>query len=124
MRNKWLSFASLLVIALMLNASVNAQKNSGNKPARTKSDKTNMQWIEMGPSNQGGRIKTVLIDKNNSNLIYAGAIAGGLWKSTTSVPLGLKLLTTPIILLLAVYTKVQMAIYTLEPENILVIRII
>jgi len=84
MRNKWLSFAAFLVVALMLNASVNAQKNSGNKPARTKSDKTNMQWIEMGPSNQGGRIKTVLIDKNNSNLIYAGAIAGGLWKSTTS----------------------------------------
>lgn len=83
MRNKWLSFASFLMIVLMLSASVNAQRNSNSKTDRTKSEKTNMQWIEMGPANQGGRIKSILIDKTNSSLIYAGAIAGGLWKSTT-----------------------------------------
>ena len=77
MRNKWLSFAAFLVVALILNASVNAQRSSNNKPVRTKSDKTTMQWIEMGPSNMGGRTRAILFDKDNPNLIYAGAISGG-----------------------------------------------
>lgn len=83
MRNKWLSFAAFLVVALILNASMNAQRSSNNKPVFTKSDKTTMQWIEMGPSNMGGRTRAILIDKDNPNLIYVGAIAGGLWKTTT-----------------------------------------
>jgi len=61
---------------------MNAQRGSNNNAVRTKSDKTNMEWIEMGPSNQGGRTRALLIDKDNPNLIYVGAIAGGLWKST------------------------------------------
>lgn len=61
-----------------------AQRSSTNKSVHTKSLKTTMEWIEMGPSNLGGRTRAILIDKNNPNLIYAGAIAGGLWKSTTA----------------------------------------
>jgi len=61
---------------------VNAQKgsdvlnNSGSKSL-------NLQWEEMGPNNIGGRTRAILIDMNNSNIVYAGGVAGGLWKSTT-----------------------------------------
>ncbi|HON18220.1 MAG TPA: T9SS type A sorting domain-containing protein [Salinivirgaceae bacterium] len=40
-------------------------------------------WIEKGPNNIGGRTRVVLIDKNNPNTLWAGAVAGGIWKSTT-----------------------------------------
>jgi len=40
-------------------------------------------WNELGPNNIGGRTRAILIDKNNRNLLYAGAVSGGLWKSTT-----------------------------------------
>jgi hypothetical protein len=40
-------------------------------------------WSDLGPNNVGGRTRAILVDKNNSNLIYAGAVSGGLWKSTT-----------------------------------------
>ncbi len=40
-------------------------------------------WRELGPSNVGGRTRAILVDKNNSNLLYAGGVSGGLWKSTT-----------------------------------------
>lgn len=43
----------------------------------------NVTWQEMGPSNVGGRTRALLIDKNNANVMYAGGVAGGLWKSTT-----------------------------------------
>lgn len=39
-------------------------------------------WDEIGPDNVGGRTRALLVDKNNSNRIYAGGVAGGLWIST------------------------------------------
>jgi photosystem II stability/assembly factor-like uncharacterized protein len=42
-----------------------------------------MKWEEMGPNNIGGRVRAILVDKNNSNTLYAGGVSGGLWKSTT-----------------------------------------
>ncbi len=41
-----------------------------------------VNWIEMGPSNVGGRTRAILFDKNDNNKIFAGGVAGGLWKST------------------------------------------
>lgn len=41
-------------------------------------------WEESGPDNVGGRTRALLIDKNNPNIMYAGGVAGGLWKSTTA----------------------------------------
>jgi photosystem II stability/assembly factor-like uncharacterized protein len=41
-------------------------------------------WDEMGPNNVGGRTRAILVDKNNYNIMYAGAVSGGLWKSTTA----------------------------------------
>ncbi len=39
-----------------------------------------MDWQQMGPANVGGRTRAILIVDNNT--IYAGAVSGGLWKST------------------------------------------
>lgn len=52
---------------------------------KVKNEQTiSLQWTEMGPCNYGGRTRALLVDDSNPNIIYAGAIAGGLWKSTTS----------------------------------------
>ena len=42
-----------------------------------------LDWTEMGPNNVGGRTRAILIDKDDHNLMYAGGVGGGLWKSTT-----------------------------------------
>lgn len=51
-----------------------------------KSQKTGnlgVNWKELGPDNVGGRTRAILIDKDDNNLMFAGGVAGGLWKSTT-----------------------------------------
>ncbi|PKP17272.1 MAG: hypothetical protein CVU05_15825, partial [Bacteroidetes bacterium HGW-Bacteroidetes-21] len=42
-----------------------------------------LDWIEMGPNNVGGRTRAILFDRTNPNIMFAGAVSGGLWKSTT-----------------------------------------
>ena len=54
------------------------------KGARSSAANTTLLWTEMGPDNVGGRTRAILIDKDNSNLIYAGGVSGGLWKSTNA----------------------------------------
>ena len=39
-------------------------------------------WTSLGPAHQGGRTRALLIDPNNPNLMYAGGVDGGVWKST------------------------------------------
>lgn len=41
-----------------------------------------LKWESAGPDNIGGRTRAMLIDRNNPNILYAGGVAGGLWKST------------------------------------------
>ncbi len=41
----------------------------------------NLQWEELGPDNVGGRTRALLIDKDDPNLMFAGGVSGGLWKS-------------------------------------------
>ncbi len=41
-----------------------------------------LEWEAMGPDNVGGRTRAILIDKDNPNILYAGAVSGGIWKST------------------------------------------
>lgn len=52
--------------------------------ARSSAANTTLLWTEMGPDNVGGRTRAILIDKDDSNLIYAGGVSGGLWKSTNA----------------------------------------
>ncbi len=59
-------------------------KISSNKGTNLKkTPAAQMSWVEMGPSNIGGRTRAVLVDKDNQNIIIAGSVGGGLWKSTT-----------------------------------------
>ena len=38
----------------------------------------NLEWIEMGPDNVGGRIRAVVIDPANTQSLWAGGVSGGL----------------------------------------------
>jgi hypothetical protein len=39
-------------------------------------------WTNLGPANQGGRTRALLIDPGSPDTMYAGGVAGGVWKST------------------------------------------
>src|ERR1044071_9403936 len=38
-------------------------------------------WTSRGPLNCGGRTRSLLIDPFDTNVLYAGAVSGGVWKS-------------------------------------------
>lgn len=40
-------------------------------------------WQEKGPNNIGGRTRALVVDKNDSHVIWAGSVSGGLWRSQT-----------------------------------------
>jgi photosystem II stability/assembly factor-like uncharacterized protein len=44
--------------------------------------KSGSLWQSRGPWNVGGRTRAVAIDVTNENIILAGAVCGGLWRST------------------------------------------
>ena len=39
------------------------------------------QWENLGPGNIGGRVRELLIDPNDANVMYTAAVAGGVWKT-------------------------------------------
>src|SRR5262245_3418729 len=39
-------------------------------------------WQPLGPGNVGERTRALLIDPNNPDVMYAAAVAGGIWKTT------------------------------------------
>lgn len=39
-------------------------------------------WIERGPTNVGGRTRSLLIDPQNRDHLLAGAVSGGIWRSS------------------------------------------
>jgi hypothetical protein len=41
----------------------------------------NLKWTSLGPTNIGGRVRAILIDKNNVNHLLCGGVTGGLWVS-------------------------------------------
>jgi photosystem II stability/assembly factor-like uncharacterized protein len=41
-------------------------------------------WTNIGPINKGGMTKALAIDPTNANIVYAGAGAGGVWKSVNA----------------------------------------
>ena len=41
----------------------------------------NLAWEDMGPDNIGGRCRAIVVDINNTNRIFAGAVSGGLFVS-------------------------------------------
>jgi photosystem II stability/assembly factor-like uncharacterized protein len=57
-----------------------ARRNIQNK-IQTRHFIPNMLWYEMGPSDAGGRTRTIVFDPNDANhkRVWAGGVAGGLW---------------------------------------------
>jgi len=41
-------------------------------------------WTSVGPGNVGGRTRALVIQANSPNIMYAGGVAGGVWKSTNA----------------------------------------
>jgi len=41
-----------------------------------------LTWTERGPNNVGGRTRAFAVDVANPTTLFAGSVAGGLWKST------------------------------------------
>jgi uncharacterized protein (TIGR03437 family) len=41
-----------------------------------------LSWTQLGPGDIGGRTRSLLINPQNPNIMYAGAVTGGIWKST------------------------------------------
>lgn len=54
------------------------EKNNISKVAGT----NDITWTPVGPTNIGGRVRSIAIDPNNPLIIYAGSVSGGIWKST------------------------------------------
>ncbi|MGQ1785680.1 T9SS type A sorting domain-containing protein [Saccharicrinis sp. GN24d3] len=47
-----------------------------------KSGSAAYDWSEAGPNDVGGRTRALAIDTRNSNIVIAGGVSGGIWKST------------------------------------------
>lgn len=41
-----------------------------------------LEWSEEGPDNVGGRTRAILVNRSNPNIVFAGSVTGGLYKST------------------------------------------
>jgi len=41
-----------------------------------------LSWTQVGPNNIGGRLRSILINPSNTNIMYVGAVSGGVWKTT------------------------------------------
>lgn len=93
MKNKslLLSLTALLMMVgtmvLAMGSSQDGRPNDKNpSPAVLKSgNAVSLNWQSMGPDNVGGRTRALLFDKRDAsgNTVYAGSVAGGVWKTTT-----------------------------------------
>lgn len=45
-------------------------------------ERTTATWNRRGPYNVGGRTRALAIDRSNENVILAGGVSGGMWRST------------------------------------------
>ena len=53
------------------------------KNTRLKSSKASTYtWAEAGPNDVGGRTRALALDVRNSDIVLAGGVSGGVWKST------------------------------------------
>jgi|WetSurMetagenome_2_1015567.scaffolds.fasta_scaffold06965_3 hypothetical protein len=52
--------------------------------ASEKDNSNSLTWIERGPNNVGGRTRALAGDILNPNIILAGGVSGGMWRSVNS----------------------------------------
>lgn len=74
-----LDYADMAAVQERAQQNFNSTARQGNGNQQTQAA-TN--WSEIGPDNVGGRTRAILIDRNNSQHMYAGGVSGGLWEST------------------------------------------
>lgn len=55
-----------------------------NKNNLLKNSKAAISWTAVGPYNIGGRVRAIAISNQNTNLIYASSVSGGIFKSTNA----------------------------------------
>jgi len=63
-----------------------AQMKESARESRLQSDAAgsdDLKWDFLGPTNVGGRTRTLIIDPTDPNVMYAGGVSGGVWKTTT-----------------------------------------
>ena len=51
-------------------------------PLGAEVDPNNGMWASLGPGNIGGRTRSILINPQDANVMYAAGVAGGVWKTT------------------------------------------
>ncbi len=59
-------------------------KQSLDNVAKSSDAKRYSYWKNRGPYNVGGRTRALAIDRTNENVILAGGVSGGLWRSNDS----------------------------------------
>lgn len=59
------------------NLATEASKSASGMSARSRYS----YWKNRGPGNVGGRTRALAIDRNNENIVFAGGVSGGLWRS-------------------------------------------
>jgi len=65
-------------------ADVLAARQGVQAMAAYKTSNLNLSWDFVGPDNLGGRTRDFIIDRNNTSVLYASGVAGGIFKSTTA----------------------------------------
>lgn len=75
-RAKELSFAAKSYQNQLLNAQ-RFQRNGSNRSGSLQS----LNWNQVGPNNFGGRTRAVVMDVRDENLLIAGGVSGGSWRS-------------------------------------------
>ena len=65
-----------------MNALLRAKKHIENMPSYKSKDAGLWEWEWLGPGNIGGRIRTILSDPDDPNIIWIGSVSGGIWKTT------------------------------------------
>ena len=64
------------------NRELDFAKKLPKKDNLLKSNTAGFDWNEVGPNDVGGRTRALAIDVTNSNIVIAGGVSGGIWKST------------------------------------------
>lgn len=57
---------------------------AANLPKRMGDAPDALTWSERGPNNVGGRTRAILGDINDTSIVIAGGVSGGIWRSTNS----------------------------------------
>ncbi len=68
----------------VLTSEILRARKEAEKMPRAKGGGLNLQWTEMGPDNVGGRTRAILVIDESPNIVFAGGVTGGLWKTTNS----------------------------------------